>query len=308
MFLKKCCLFCFFLGFLYIGYCQEFNANVVVNSSKLSTTTDKELINTLQKNLTDFINNRKWSNADFTTSEKIKVNLFLTLETVKENNIFSGTLNISASRPVYNSTYQSAIVNYMDKDIVFKYRPGDNIDFNELNPRGNDPLIANLSAIIAYWSEIIVGFYFESFQLNGGVPYFQKVQRIVTNAPQSSGIAGWQPNEGNRNRYWLSENLLNSRYNAFHQFIYSYYRKGLDNLSEKPQEAQKNILQYLENFSLLDNEFNGLFLISFIMQGKSDELGGIYKNATKEQKEKFLKIMSALDYLNIDRYRNFLDQ
>ena len=289
-------------------HAQEFNVTIVVNASRLNSSIDRNTFTSLQTNLTDFIGGRKWAQETFASYEKLKITFFLNLEATKGPDVYSGNLSIVASRPVFNSTYYAPLINNSDQDIVIKYKNGAAIEFNEFNIKSGDPLTSNLPAIFAFWCNIILGTYYESFQANNGQSFYQKAQQIVNNAPIDPDIVGWASNNTNKSRYWILENILNPRYKVYHQFIYTYYRKGLDNLQSNSTEARKHILTSLDNLYLLNTEFSGIFIIPFIMQGKTEELGGIFKTATKDEKLKFIQLMERVDVVNINRYQTLIDQ
>src|SRR5688572_29895839 len=224
---------------------QEFQARLSVNTSQISTTVDKKIFNTLQTALTNFVNNRKWSADVYSPQERIQCNILLNLEKELGNNTYKGTLTVQAARPIYNTTYDSPIMNFIDDDVVFRYQEFQPIEFNENRVQGNDPMAANLPAIFAYYVNIILGFDYGSFSLRGGDPYFRKAWSIVSNAPESRDITGWKSFENVRNRYWLAENLNNNRFALIHDVLYSYYRSGLDIFHENEEEARNGVLNSL---------------------------------------------------------------
>ena len=179
----------------------------------------------------------------FRHRKKFTAILFLTIQSVDENNICKASLAIQAARPVYNSSYQTALINYQDADVTFKYVQFQQLEFNENRVQGTDALTANLPAIFAYYVYMILGFDYDSFAPKGGDAYFGKAQNIVNNAPEAKEISGWKSFDGVRNRYWLAENLMNTRYNNIHDIIYNYYRQGLDNMYQDDETARSNILE-----------------------------------------------------------------
>ncbi len=195
---------------------QELQARLSVVTSKISTQVDKKIFNTLQTQLINFINNRRWTTDVFQPAEKIQCNFLLSLEQDLGNNVYRGRLTVQAARPVFNTTYDSPIINFLDDNVVFRYQEFQPIEFNENRVQGNDPLAANLTAVIAYYVNIILGFDYDSFAPRGGDPYFQKAWNIVNNAPESRDIGGWKSFESQRNRYWLAENMNNNRFALMH--------------------------------------------------------------------------------------------
>ncbi|HEY8733235.1 MAG TPA: DUF4835 family protein, partial [Puia sp.] len=209
---------------------QELQANVTVLSNRIGTSVNKQIFSTLQSALYNFLNGRKWSNVAFSQNEKIQCNFLLNLAGVADNNTYSASLTVQLGRPIFNSSYQSPLMNYIDESVTFKYIQYQDLDFNDNRVGGTDPLAANLTAVFAYYAYIILGLNFDSYGLRGGDLYFQKALNIVNNAPEAGNLNGWKAFDGLRNRYWLVENLTNPKYNPIHDAMYNYYRLGLDQM------------------------------------------------------------------------------
>ena len=283
---------------------QELQVRVTVNATRINTTIDKKVFTTLQNQLNDFINGRKWTGDNFKQNEKINCSFLLSLESIVEPNVYKGTLTIQAGRPVYGSTYQSPLVNYNDQSITFKYVEYQPISFNENQIQGIDPLIGNLSATFAYYAYTILGLDYDTFSPKGGDPYFQKALNIVNNAPESGAISGWKLFDGIRNRYWLNENLVNTKYNIVHDVFYSYYRNGLDSLAIADVKARDNILKSMVKLQAFNQENSNTAIVQFFMQSKTIELIGVFKNASPESKAKAVDILSALDISSAQRFKD----
>ncbi|HMC86646.1 MAG TPA: DUF4835 family protein, partial [Chitinophagaceae bacterium] len=254
---------------------QELQAKISVNASRISSTIDKKVFQTLQNALNNLLNTRKWTNETFQTNEKIVCNFLLNIAEVSSDNVYKASLTIQAARPVYNSSYDSPLVNFIDDAVSFKYVEFQPVEFNENRVSGSDPLVSNLTAVLAYYVDIILGMDFDSFALRGGDPYFQKAQNIVTNAPDSRDIVGWRSFDGQRNRYWLSDNLTNSKYAILHDAIYSYYRLGLDNMYDNETEAGTAVLNTLNFLNNINTENPNNIGVQFFFQGKARELAGV---------------------------------
>lgn len=304
---NKIVLFCLTFVLASKMHAQEFQAKVTVIASRVPSTVDKKIFTTLQTQLTNFLNNRKWSNETFKQNEKIECSFLLNIESVLETNIYKASLTVQAARPVYNSTYQAALVNFMDADVAFKYVEYQPVEFSDSRVQGSDALAANLTAVFAYYAYTIIGLDFDSFTPKGGEPYFQKAQNIVNNAPEGKNISGWRVFDGLRNRYFLIENLMNTRYNIVHDVIYSYYRSGLDKMYEAEAEARSNVLQSLIQFEAFNKENANTMIVQFFMQSKSQELIGIFKKGTPQEKQKALEVLTLLDIANIARYKQELN-
>lgn len=301
---KKIYFFFFFILFVTGLHAQEMQAKVTVLANRVNSTVDRKIFTTLQTQLSNLINNRRWTNDTYRQNEKIKCSFILNIESVENQNLFKAVLIVQAARPVHNTSYQAAMINFQDQDVFFKYVEFQPVEFNENRIQGTDASIANLTAIVAFWVYTIIGMDYDSFAPKSGDIYFQKAQAIVNNAPEGRGISGWRVFDGLRNRYWLNENLLNSRYNLIHDIIYSYYRAGLDKMYENEAEARANILQSLIQLSAFNQENPNTMFLQFFMQGKFEELVGIFKKGNMQEKTRAKELLALIDVVNAGRYRD----
>ena len=303
---NKTILFLVF-AFVYVSAgSQEIQARLTVNvnKDKVPTTIDRKIFQTLQTALTNFVNNRKWSNDAFQTSEKIQCNFLLNINDVVGTNVYRATLTVQAARPAYNSTYQCPLINYIDDNIVFRYVEFQPVEFNENRIQGSDALVSNLTAVFAYWVYVILGLDYDSFSLRGGDQYFLKAQNIVNYAPESSEISGWKNFESQRNRYWLAENFNSNRFALFHDAVYSYYRHGMDLLYDNEDEARNGLLNSLNYLSTIDKENPNSMIMQFFFQGRSQELVKVFSKAKKDVKDRALKHLLKLDITNARIYND----
>lgn len=285
---------------------QEMQARLTVLASKVSTQVDKKVFLTLQTALTNFLNGRRWTNDVFQPSEKIQCNFLLTIDEDKGNNVFKGKLTVQAARPVYNTTYDSPIMNFIDDNVTFRYVEFQPIEFNENRVQGNDPLAANITAVLAFYVNIILGLDYDSFSIRAGDTYFQKAWNIVNNAPESGDIGGWKSYEGLRNRYWLAENFNNNRFALMHDAFYSYYRAGMDVFYENEDAGRTGILNCLNFLNTINNDNPSSMALQFFFQGKSNELVKIFSKANAEQKGRAREILTKLDITNVAEYNREL--
>ncbi len=282
---------------------QEIQARLSVIASKVSTQIDKKIFNTLQTGLTNFVNARKWTNDVFQPSEKIQCSFLITIEKDLGNNVFEGKMTIQAARPAYNTTYDCPMLNFQDDNIIFKYQEFQPIEFNENRVQGNDPLVGNLTAIMAYYVNIILGFDYDSYSLRGGDLYFQKAWNIVNNAPEGREINGWKSFESLRNRYWLAENMNNSRFALMHDVLYSYYRSGVDVFFENEEAGRSGIINALNFLNTLNTENPNSMVMQLFFQGKANELVKIFSKAGGEQKSRAKELLTRLDVTNASQYK-----
>lgn len=289
--------------FVYKAKGQEIQARLTVSAVKINSQVDKKIFQTLQSGLTNFLNNRKWTPDNFQPNEKIQCNFFLSVEQDLGDNVFKGKLTVQAARPILNSTYQSPIINYLDDNVTFRYVEFQPIEFNENRIQGADPVAANLTAIFAYYVDIILGFDYDSFAPRGGDVYFQKAWNIVNNAPESSNISGWKAFDGQRNRYWLAENLNNNQYALIHDAIYSYYRSGLDNFYDNENTGRNGIMNCINYLNTINTENPNSMILSFFLQGKSSEIVKIFTQADAGTKSRARDILQKIDITNISAYK-----
>jgi hypothetical protein len=283
---------------------QEIQARLTVITSKVSTQVDKKVFQTLQSALTSFLNNRRWTNDVFQPGEKIQCNFLLNIDQDLGDNLYKGKLTVQAARPVYNTTYDSPIMNFLDDNIDFRYVEFQPIEFNENRIQGNDPLAANITAILAYYVNLILGIDYDSFSLRGGDTYFQKAWNIVNNAPEAGKkINGWKSFESIRNRYWLAENLNSNRFALVHDALYSYYRSGMDIFYENEDAGRNGILNCLNFLNTINSENPNSMMMQFFFQGKSTELVKVFSKANAEQKGRARELLTRLDITNGTAYK-----
>lgn len=297
-----------FLSLLVVGSfanvnAQELQARLTVMTSKISTQVNKNVFQTLQTSLTNFLNNRKWTNEVYQTNEKIVCNFLLNIEQELGNNVYRAKLTVQSARPIHSTTYDSPMINFIDDDVVFRYQEFQPIEFNENRVQGSDPSASNLTAVLAYYVNIILGFDYGSFSLRGGDPYFQKAWNIVNNAPEARDITGWKAFESLRNRYWLAENLNNNRFALLHEALYSYYRNGMDKFYESEEEGRKGILNALNALNTVSNDNPNSMVLQFFFQGKSAELVKIFSKANTDTKNRARELLTKLDLTNAQAYK-----
>ncbi|HZI00772.1 MAG TPA: DUF4835 family protein [Flavisolibacter sp.] len=283
---------------------QELQARMSVVANRVSNQVDKKVFQTLETSLNTFLNNRKWTSQTYQPFERIKCNFQLNIDQELGENVYKATLTVQASRPVYGSSYESPLINFQDNSVVFRYVEFQPIEFNENRVQGNDPLAANLTAVLAYYINIILGLDHDSFSPRGGDPFFQKAQQIVNNAPEGRDISGWKAFDGIRNRFRLVENLTDSRFAIIHDAIYTYYRSGMDLLAENEEESRTNVLNALNFLSTLNRDQPNTMILPLFFQGKSNELLNIFIKSKPELKTRARDLLVKLDITNAGVYKD----
>jgi len=299
--MKKTGLFFFFTLLLTTGiFAQEFYCKVDINTQQVQGF-DRSVVSSLKTAMTEFINNRKWSNYNFTPEERINCTLLFTVSQIISSDEFKGTFSIIMQRPVFKTSYRSPLLNMIDKNIRFKYTPSQAMNFSE------GSYTDNLTSLLAFYSYMMLGIDFDSFAPDGGTVFYQKAMSVVQSA-QNSGYTGWQSFESEKNRYHFVEQYLNKAYEPLRTFLYQYHRKGLDVMADNVTEGRKVILNSLSLLKDVYNKRPGLYDLQLILDAKRSEIINIFSKATPAEKNTMINILSEVDAPNGTRYREVLRQ
>jgi len=277
---------------------QELNCQVSINSQQVSIS-DKTKFETLQKAIYEFMNNRQWTNTTFDISERIECSIYITFGKNSSGDNYTASIQVQSSRPVYNSAFNSIMVNIVDNDFDFSWVEHDPLDF-QINT-----YTSNLTSVLAFYAYIIIGNDFDSFSLNGGNQYYNDAQTIVNNA-QNARESGWKSFEGQKNRYWLIENILNSSYSDYRKFTYEYHRLGLDQLSSSMSKGRAAILKSLKYLQQVHRNKPGLYIMNLLMDAKRDEFIGVFSEAPANEKNNAKTILSEIDPAHSGDYQKMV--
>ncbi len=248
---------------------QEIMANVTVNSQQLGGS-NQQVYRTLEKNIRDFINKTSWTGKRLENFEKVKCN-FAFIISGKDGNKYNGSLVVQAVRPVFNSTYESPLVNVNDTKIIFEYVENENLIFNERQFSGK-----NLTDIISFYVYLVLGYDADSFQAMGGQSHFQKAQQISRNS-MNKGFEGWSVVEGPRTRGGLIDGIINPSYNGIRALSYKYHRSGLDNLYNQDQSSAKKVIaDAVMGLKQYENTFQQNYAINLFLDTKVNEIYNIF--------------------------------
>ncbi len=291
---KLSSLLVFFFITLSFVHAQELRCNVSVSASKIQGA-NRNVFRTMQADLYEFMNNRKWTDHVYDIDERIECNIFIQLDEQVASDEFKGSMTVQLRRPVFNSTYETTLLNIKDKDFHVRYEEFQPMDFNITSNKDN------LTNTMAFYAYIIIGMDYDSFSPEGGTEYFQKAQQIVNNS-QSSIYEGWKAYESERNRYWLAENLLNRSYSSFRQCIYRYHRLGLDLMSDKLEDGRAEIAESLKLLQRVYRNRPNIYLFPIFFDAKADELVNIFSGSYTSEKERVLSILNEIDPSNGSKY------
>lgn len=280
---------------------QELNCNVQVIASKISGV-DQSVFKRLQESISNFVNNRAWTTDNFAPTEKIDCSLYIILDGNPSQDYYTANVTVQASRPVFNSTYNSPLINFKDASFNFTYTQNTPLEFN-LNQ-----FSSNLTSILAYYSYFFLALDYESMGKGGGAIFVTNMNSILTQAPTTGTDAkGWSmfdanPVTGNRNRYQIVSSLQNARYDVFMNAYSEYHLEGMDKMYDKPIEARQTILGVLEKLSKVFKDNPNNVLITLFMQTKSDELINIFSGAEQAEKIKAITLLKQIDPSNAPKY------
>jgi len=275
---------------------QELLCNVRVNSSQVQTS-DRKVFQTMQTEIYEFINNKKWSTTNIQNEERIECTIMINISKKISNDEFEGSIQIQSTRPIYGTSYKSTLFNYLDNNFRFKYLEYQSLEFSESSH------MSNLTSVLAFYVNIVLGLDFSSFSEDGGNEYFNMAQKIVSNA-QNAPETGWKAFESDKNRYWLAHDLMDQRYSDFHMCMYRYHRMGMDKLGEEPDDARFEITEALESLKSIYRENTSAFILKLFFDAKSDEIAKIYSEAYPNEQSRIVKTLVEIDPANSSLYQS----
>lgn len=273
---------------------QELNCQVQVVAPTVSNV-EKRVLDGLRDAMRDFMNDRRWTNDQFEFDERIECNLLLTVNEVTNNTRFVGKLQIQSNRIVFNSNYDSPILNMVDEDVDFDYLENTILEFQLDQHR------SNLASILAYYAYVMVGMDYDSFSPEGGTPYFSNAQQIVVNA-QNASSTGWKAFENNKNRYWLVENILHQSFKPLRMAMYNYHRNGLDKMYENANLGRAKITQSIASLRKVHQSRPLSYNMRIFFLAKSDEILNVYSEAPVPERNSVYNDLQILDPANITKY------
>jgi hypothetical protein len=274
---------------------QELNCLVSVNSDQV-TGSNKQVFNTLQQALTEYVNQTKWTNRAVAPEERVNCAMTIIITTRNDNN-FTATLQVQSTRPVYNSSYATPILNIKDNEFNFNYNEFDPLNYNK------NTFDSNLISIIVFYAHIILGVDADTFSKYGGEVELKEAQNVMLQA-QQSGLSSWQNIVGERNRYLLIDNLLSPKLKAYRDLLYSYHRTGLDTIVNSKTNAQQNIEDSLITLERIYNKTVENYLIRLFFDAKGDEIVSLYSESPKTRnKQRLIQSLKKISPNNNSKWR-----
>lgn len=267
---------------------QELNCQVAVVSPQIQGTTEKRIFENLQKSLYEFMNNTKWTNDVFSPEERISCQLQMNITTKVSTDEYQATLQVISTRPIFKSSFNSTVFNQNDADIDFKY-----IEFQPLEFSISQHL-SNLTSIMAFYAYAIIATDYDTYSLNGGTPYWQKCQTIVSNA-QTAPEKGWKSMESNKNRFWLADNMLQPTYAPIRECMYKYHRLGFDVMYQDVTSGRAVCLESLQTLEAVHNQRPLSFPMQLFFNAKYQEVVDLFSGALPDEKAKIVPLLQKID-------------
>jgi hypothetical protein len=275
---------------------QELNCLVTVNSDQIAGS-NQQVFTTLQKALNEYINQTKWTDRVVKPEERVNCAMTIII-TSRNNNNFTATLQVQSTRPVYNSSYASPILNIKDNDFNFKYNEFDPLIYNK------NSFDSNLVSTIVFYSNIILGVDADTFSKLGGEKELKEAQNVMLQA-QQSGLSSWQNMVGEQNRYVLIDNLVSPKLKAFRNTLYTYHRNGFDNLVNSKSAGQQSVEDSVIGLESIYNKTVGNYLIRLFFDAKADEIVRMYAEKTQTRKKQgLIETVRKISPNNNSKWRN----
>ncbi|WP_456153994.1 type IX secretion system protein PorD [Pedobacter sandarakinus] len=274
-------------------HAQELNPRVTLLAPQVSNI-NKPALDALQKTIRDFLSNNKFTNESYKPQERIECSFIITINSWDGGSNYAAEAQIQSSRPVFNSSYNSTMLNLSDKNFDFNYNDGATIDFSDQN------FISNISALLTYYAYTIIGMDKDSFGKMGGTPYYKKAQNII-NLAQASGNTGWKAADGLRNRFWFNENVLNPIFSELRNFIYSYHLNGLDQLTDA-NKGLTQIVAALPALAQMDKQKLGSIFPNVYFASKAEEVTNVLTKLNQQERLKAYNMLAEIDPANIGKY------
>lgn len=269
---------------------QELNCQVEVLSQRIQNV-DPQVFKTLEQSVYEFLNNKKWTTEKYKQDERIECSILINVMEQKGQDNYKATLQLQSSRPVFNSAYNTPVLNHSDNQFAFEYVQFEPLQFNP------NTFTSNLTSQLAFYAYLIIAMDMETFAPNGGQKYFDIAQTIINNVPQNLGdkAPGWRPFESNTNRYWVIENLLNRRFTGLREVYYEYHIKGMDKMYDNPVEGRTNILSALEKLKPIVLQSPNSIGLQMFFNAKKNELIKMFSGAPNSEKIKAQQLLREVN-------------
>ena len=283
------------LVFCFNANAQELICNVQINSTQIQGS-DKSVFDAMQKSIYEFVSAKKWTNNVYKNSVRIECTFLINITEQVSTNEFKATIQVQSRRPVFNTSYFTTTFNHIDKDLEFKFNEFDPLEYTE------SAFTSNLTAVLAFYSNLIIGLDYDSFSKKGGTRYFQKAQAIVSTA-QGVQQSGWKAFESDKNRYWIAENFLHNDYSDLRTCFYQYHRSGFDMMAKNVEVGRAGVLKSLKLLEPVFNRKPGNIQLQMFFNAKSKEIVDLFSEALTKEKTEVTNLLNKIDATNLSKYQ-----
>lgn len=276
---------------------QELSCDIQVSSQQIQS--DKTVFIEMEKALNNLVNNTKWTDDAFDQEERIECSIFLNITKNVSNTEFTGDFQITARRPVHNSSYSSTTLLYSDDNVSFSYNQFDPLQYAE------NTYTDELTALISFYVYMILGTDYDTFSQNGGTPYYEKALGIV-NLAQQSNRTGWKSHESDENRYWFVNNYLDQFFQPLRDCLYDYHRLGFDAMQKDVEVARQKVSDAIKKVEKIHSTKPNSYNVQLFFYAKADELTKLYSEAPAQEKVEMVNLLKKLNPANAVKYNKIL--
>jgi hypothetical protein len=272
---------------------QELNCQITIDAQQVNQT-NQQIFKTLERSLTDFVNKTQWTNKKFASAERLNCSMIINVSQYNSDE-FVATIQVQSSRPIYNSSFESPVFNFNDKQFRFIYQEFQPIVYNP------NAFTSNLVAVVAYYVYVMLGIDADTFKLRGGSDYYAQAQQIV-NLAQTSAFLGWKEADGNRTRWRLLDNMLNNTHKEYRTVMYNYHRVGMDMMADDTRAAKSTVAKSLEIFKALNNRRPNSFLLQTFFDAKAEEIKSVYSGGPKVDVVQLIETLNRIAPFHADKW------
>lgn len=280
-------------------FSQELLCRVSINYSQV-TTTNTQIFQALQRDVSEFLNNTRWTNYVFNNNERIECSILVNITEFDGVDNFVSTLQVSSTRPVFDASLTTSVLNIKENNGLFKFQYIENqpIEFNE------NSYTSELAYTLAFYAYVIIGMDFDTFSEYGGTEFFEKAQKIVTNAQSSVNRNAWTAIGATRedNRYYLAKFLNGPVFKPYRQAMYKYHRMGLDLMTADINSGRQGVSQAIDNIKQIYQKKPGNFLVNVFIETKRSEIINIYSDAPPQDIARIKQTMKLMDVTHASDY------
>lgn len=276
-------------------HAQEFNVQVSVIAPRISNA-EPRILKSLETAIREFYQSRRFTNYNYAPSERIDLNILLTVNDMPTQDRFECNLQVIYARPVFGADYNTPLLDLVDTQVGFNFLENTLIEFTP------ERFINNLSSVLGFYAYFVLGMDGDSFSSLGGTEFYNLAQQVASNA-QSTGEVGWKPGESDRNRYWLVDNQMQAVFRPFRELLYSYHRLGMDAMTEDVAASRKTIASSIEKLKTVHQAQPASYNLQVFFNAKYNELVEIYKPAEPTEKSKLFNTLQILDPGHISQYQ-----